>query len=407
MTDTDLANIPVFAKMQKDDCCGCEVCANVCPNGAITMVEDTEGFNYPRMNNILCVGCNRCVSNCPVLHTTKNELLLDTYVGYANNPNHVQTSSSGGIFGLLAEAFLESDGQKYICAVIWKEDFRGTVHMLSNKIEDLHLMKRSKYIQSIKGTVYREIEQKLRQNARVLFTGCPCEVAGLKNYLNNNYSEGNRRLYTVDLVCQGPTSPKAMCQFVDQIEKKYHSIVQNINMRYVIGKWIPQYIKINFSNGKQFIEYLYDTDIGRAVHIMQRPSCYQCHFVGTHRLSDITLGDYHGADPAADYYNETGTSIVVVNTDKGQQMFELFIKNKANLFLVKYDDVAKPNQRLIKSWAQHPKRKQFANDLAAKGLKKAVKNSLTFKRRVKQVIPPKYRQYLQNPIKVISAFLRK
>jgi coenzyme F420-reducing hydrogenase beta subunit len=375
--------IPVFSHLEQEDCCGCEACLNACSFDAIDMVEATEGFRYPKLNPIRCTDCQACVESCPVLSTADGNLILKCFAGYALNSEIVQQSSSGGMFHLLAEKFLHLVGDSYVTAVVWKDRFRSAQHICSSDPADILLMQRSKYVQSEKGLIYRHVEEKLRCGAQVLFVGCPCEVAGLKSFLKKEY-EG---LFTVDFVCQGPTSSSAMRQFADWIEKKYGSQIRTVNMRYPIGEWIPQHIKIEFANGKQFIKLFYNTDIGRAMHVMQRPSCYRCRFVALKHRSDMTLGDYHGADPCADYYNESGTSVVIINTEKGQRLLQMLVESATCLIPVDYREIAKSNPRLVKTWSEHLGRRRFASDLMTKGLRTAARNSLSVKHRVKNLFP--------------------
>jgi len=187
------------------------------------------------------------------------------------------------------------------------------------------------------------------------------------------------------------------------LENRYKSKIQNMNMRYVKSKpWIPQWINISFTNNRSYQKVFYETEIGRAVHIMQRKSCYECKFVGKNRKSDITLGDYHGADESAKYYNPYGTSIVIFNTEKGKKIFDLVDRINYYLCKVSYDDVAKPNPRLVKSWKPSPLREAFAANLRKDGLLKAVSISWTRKDKLRLVIPYKWRGFIYYVLRPIS-----
>lgn len=57
--------VPILYK-RKEECCGCTACYAVCPERAISMVEDEEGFDYPQIDENRCVRCYQCVQVCPV-----------------------------------------------------------------------------------------------------------------------------------------------------------------------------------------------------------------------------------------------------------------------------------------------------------------------------------------------------
>lgn len=380
-----IANIPVFRYMKKNDCTGCEACTNSCPTDCISMVPDEEGFLFPYGNMNKCIKCNKCVLSCPVLHSADRKLLLDSYAGYIKNEKILKNSASGGMFSLIVEAFQNiSNRDGYICGVVWNEDYTKTVHVLSSEQAVIDKMKSSKYIQSLKGNIYSQIKALLEEGAFVLFSGTPCEAAGLKLYLNKKYE----KLYIVDVVCQGPTSPSAMNQFMKSITRNGKKRVKSLNMRYVkITPWIPQWIKVEFYNKRTYCKLFYETTIGRAMHIMQRRACYNCSFNGSNRCSDLTIGDFHGADSNADYYNSYGTSILIVNTEKGKELFKLIDKSKCVLFPVDYNLISIPNPRILQAGSPHKFRNQFGKIFIVKGLDEAAKASWSIRQKIRMKIP--------------------
>lgn len=381
----NLANIPVFKYMEKNDCMGCEACVNSCPTVCISMRPDQEGFLFPSADKERCVNCNKCVKGCPVLHASERSLILESYAGYSSNQEIVQNSASGGMFSLLTDAFMSVTKDKgYICGVIWFDDFRKAVHKISNDRNIINQMQSSKYIQSNKGMIYKQIKAFLEDGKYVMFTGTPCEAAGLKGYLGEDYE----RLFIIDIVCQGPTTPKAMEQFINRITRNGKRSIEKLNMRYVkITPWIPQWIKVDFSNGKTWFKLFYETSIGRAMHIMQRYACYDCKFGGLKRCSDITMGDFHGADKTASYYNPYGTSILIINSEKGKQLYSYIKDNAKKLFQVDYDEIAILNPRIKKPVIQHPFRAKFSELLINDGLETAANESWTVRQKLRMKIP--------------------
>ncbi len=386
----DICNIPVFDNMEQFRCCGCEACVNVCPEGIISMQSGEYGFRYPYMDAPKCIRCQKCVRVCPELSPVlKRHELRESYAGYVLDENIVLSSSSGGFFTVLANAFLKK-ADAYIAAVVWAEDFRSAYHICGGK-KDIERMKRSKYIQSRKNDIYKIVESKLNQQAKVLFVGCPCEVAALKNYLGKSYDG----LYCIDIVCQGPTSESVMNEYADMMEQRFKSKISDLNLRYVGGSvWIPQWLNMRFKNGKQYLKSYYRTPLGIAFHMMQRPSCYHCKFAGDNRYSDLTLGDFHGIDEKKAYYNPNGTSVIIVNTQKGKELMESLSSVSLNLESVGYDEVVKPNPRIVGPWKPYEGSEKFWKDYKKYGLAVAARKSFSLKRWLPFVVPHKIKTWL-------------
>jgi coenzyme F420-reducing hydrogenase beta subunit len=384
-------NIPVFEKMPSAQCCGCEACASACPISIISMQEDKYGFLYPYINKEKCIHCMKCVKVCPVLNLPEPISYQERkiYAGYAQNEQTVLSSSSGGFFEVLAKNFLQRKGS-FVTAVVWADDFRSVYHICGG-INDLERMKRSKYIQSRKGNIHSIIKEKLENESEILFVGCPCEVAGLKHYLKKEY----KRLYCVDLICQGPTCAKVMKQYADHMEQKYHTSIKDVNLRYVGGEvWIPQWIRIQFEDGSQYLKKFYETSLGTAFHLMQRPSCYQCKFCSENWVSDLTLGDFHGPDKARNYYNPKGTSVIFVNTEKGIALMDNVPREKMILEQVTYDEVSKSNPRILGSWKQFPGSEKFWTDYLKYGIFAATRRYFPLYKKIEFALPIKLRRAL-------------
>ena len=186
------------------ECTGCGACYNKCPKDAIRMEYDTEGFLFPIIDENKCVNCGLCLQSCAVRNSQyKNEKEPECYAMWASDEIRA-VSSSGGMFTILANYILEQDG--YVCGAAYTEGYTAVEHIIIHEKDDLTKLRGSKYVQSNTKRVYREIQQLLDENNLVLFTGCPCQVAGLYAYLGKYYD----KLYTADLVCHGVPSPKFM-----------------------------------------------------------------------------------------------------------------------------------------------------------------------------------------------------
>lgn len=393
----------VLEMVSPGKCTGCECCVNACEKDALEMREDSVGFRYPFLLKERCTRCGACTSKCPVLAdlelTRCKNSAPRAIAGYVNDESLVQQSSSGGFFGLIARRFLEHGG--IVVAAAWGENFCSVEHTICECIEDLPPLQKSKYIQSRKGKIYRQAIQLLKHGERVLFVGCPCEVAAMVTLCPKPLLD---RLYTIDLVCQGPTSEKAMRDFVVAIQHKFHARIANINMRYSIGPWIPQFLRIEFENGKVFLDRLYETPIGDAIRILQRTACYTCVFVEGNRFADITLGDYHGADKRRTYYHESGTSIALIHTAKGEELAEM-LQNSAYLENADIGELTKYNPRISAPWPAKPERARFEAMLSTNGLLAASDSIISRKRWLLRKLPVKQREIAFKAVRYMkSAF---
>lgn len=201
----------------KEKCSGCEACVNICPKNCITMIEDKYGFRYPTVNQSQCSNCNLCESVCPIKKFNK-----EVYACYAKNKNEYMSSSSGGAFAVIARKVLTNGG--LVCGAAFDENF-NVKHMIISNLNDLYKLKGTKYVQSEIGSVYKDIKKYLDKRYQVLFSGTPCEVAGLKKYLKNEYSN----LITVDLICHGVPSPKIWQDYLNEV--KGVNKIKNVSFR--------------------------------------------------------------------------------------------------------------------------------------------------------------------------------
>ena len=377
--------IPVLDIIQGEDCCGCSACSQVCPVNIIDMRRDKEGFLYPTIIKDNCINCNQCISVCPIVNSKKSDVDSHIYAGYSKDKNGVMSASSGGIFEKLAIKFLDTYEDSYVVGARWSEDCKHVFHEISNDKEHVLQFRTSKYIQSEKQDVFKSIKNLLDKNSNVMFVGTPCEVAGLKYYLKKEYDN----LLLIDFLCKGPTSQSFMEDYVDAYNKKEKSNMTYVNMRYKWEKmdiWIPQFIKVRFSNGKEKMKEFYNSTIGHAFKIVQRPSCYNCRYYGFNKLSDITLGDYHGINKEYTFYNKYGVSLIFVNSPKGEKIFRN-IKDLLFLCEVDKESVCKDNPYIERNNKKNSKRDEFISLFNEKNLKYAVGKTISFKDRVKMIIP--------------------
>ncbi|ACU90625.1 Coenzyme F420 hydrogenase/dehydrogenase, beta subunit C-terminal domain [Desulfomicrobium baculatum] len=274
-----------------DYCTGCEACRNICPEQCITMVADYAGFLRPVIDADRCVGCLLCEKSCPVLLKPKLDNLSDphTFACWHKNDEVRARSSSGGAFSALAKYVLNEDG--FVFGAAYDENLYVR-HICIEKINDLDLLRRSKYVQSEIGSSFRQVKDYLKSKRFVLFVGAPCQIAGLISFLGKKYDN----LLTIDFVCHGVPSPLVLSSYIKFISNKYKTIFIDLNFRDKRNGWennaviaTNEYKKeyhLKGSANSYFNGFISNTFL--------RDSCYQCPFIGMPRYGDITLGDFWG-----------------------------------------------------------------------------------------------------------------
>ena len=307
----------------KIDCNGCCACVDICPPGSITLKTDIEGFWYPEINLETCTDCGLCDSTCPELHA--NELSKNdyekprTYAAVHKNLEVRFDSTSGGFFSALAGKMYNDGG--YVGGAIYNDDF-SVRHFISNDKKDLPQLRSSKYLQSNASGLYNNIKQLLKDDEKVLVCGTPCQMAGLRLFLNKDYEN----LIIVDFVCRGVNSPKVFRKYLDSIEEQMDSKINYVKAKSKELGWRNLTWKFGFKNGKNLFQPKGENLFTRGyidTNAYCRPSCYDCKFKGFPRIADISIADFWGienVDKSLD--NDLGTSMVLINSKKGEEYFE-------------------------------------------------------------------------------------
>lgn len=341
----------------KKDCTGCGACYNICPQNAIVMQTDKEGFKYPVIDKEKCINCNLCEKICPVLNKVNSNIkeTPEVLAAYTKNENERRLSSSGGMFYELANFILSTQG--IVIGAGYDEEF-NVLHKIINTVDNLKELQGSKYVQSDTNDTYKRVKQLLKKENIVLYVGTPCQIAGLKSFLQKDYTN----LYTCDFICHGVPSPKVWQKYLSEYNKK----IKNCYFRNKDSGWNCFSMKIVLENNK-YKRNKMTKDIFLRLFLNNyslRPSCYNCKFSNIPRISDITLGDFWGVEGKYPEFNDNkGTSLVLVNSNKGQKLLEN-IKDKIiyreNCDL---DYAIKCNPCICESVKQPEKRKEFFYDL--------------------------------------------
>lgn len=315
----------------KKDCCGCTACANICPKNAITMEEDFEGFLYPVINKDKCINCGLCDKICPVKNkNVKTEKFEEAYALRIKDKDVLKKSTSGGFFTPISEYIISLGGVVY--GVGFDENW-NVCHKEAKSKENIQEFKGSKYVQSNLNGIFKKVEDNLKKEKYVLFSGTPCQVEGLKKYLKKDYD----KLYTVDLICHGVPSPKLWREYLKFQEKKYKSKIKEVYFRNKTYGYHSGTMKMVFDNGKEYygsarVDYMLKSFFKE---ISSRPSCYDCRFKTRNHISDITIYDCWNIEKLNPDVkdDDLGFTNIIVNSIKGKNILQE-IKDKFNIYKV-------------------------------------------------------------------------
>lgn len=341
----------------KSACCGCGACSQSCPQGCIRMERDPEGFLYPLADAGRCVGCGLCERVCPLLHPERREAApVSEAWGVIHRDGDIhRLSSSGGAFTALAAHILAQGG--CVFGATFSPDFRRVEHIRIDRGEELPRLRGSKYLQSEIGSCYADTKAELLAGRQVLFSGTPCQIAGLKSFLGEPY-EG---LLCVDVFCHGTPSPLLWERYLQHVEDSLGGRAVTVSFRhkeaapsspvpagqrrYYGGKNRDPYLKMFLNN------------------FCLRESCYRCAVKEGGFVSDLSLGDFWGVEAVApELYNPLGASLVLVHTEKGKRLLDAVLPALETV-PVDFDAALAGNWVAKDSVARPPERDVFFDDL--------------------------------------------
>ncbi|MBQ7560232.1 MAG: Coenzyme F420 hydrogenase/dehydrogenase, beta subunit C-terminal domain [Synergistaceae bacterium] len=331
------------------------------------------------------------------------------YSGYFREREKLLESSSGGAAIVLSEIIIKQGG--VVIGACYSSDFRSAEFACIDRVENLSRLKGSKYVETNKiiapdKKLWPFIAEKLKTGQKVLFIGLGCDAAALKSFIRaNNINDSN--LYTIDLICYGPTLKEVHSQYIDSLTKKFNSRIKNFTVRYKKLGWTPMYIKADFEDGRTFCAEFYKSDYGRAFGTFSREVCYSCKFRGVNHRSDITIGDYWGLTPEMDGYNPDGVSIFIVNSERGQDLINMIDTNNFALMPADLDFIIEHNRMYYKTRSKPEDYKKFCDDLKSVGLHRAIINheggymrfyAKKILNRAKKFIPSRVKKFIKRKI---------
>lgn len=334
---------------KKEECAGCSGCFAICPQGAIEMTTDKEGFKFPKVNDQKCIECGLCETVCPMKQT--NDCMTNTNVGmiaHTKKEDIREKSSSGGIMYEIAAHEIKNHGTVIFGAAL--NENQKLEHKKVDNIDTLEELLGSKYVQSDIGATFNKVKDELNKNKRVIFIGTPCQVSGLYYYLKKSRVD-TVNLYLIDFVCHGVPSPKVWEDYLTEKREEYSSEIIKVNFRDKKQCWRDYGMSIAFKNGKEYYKSHY-LDLYMFYYLQDysiRSSCTCCNLNGLDvRKSDITLADAWLEE------GKHGESFITINSEKGQELFEgirncvIYRENDVHKYIKKIDnrkyDISKRNQ---------------------------------------------------------------
>ena len=352
-------------------CTGCGVCANICPVSAVQMKPDEFGFFHPNVDKSLCSNCGLCEKKCPVISSQNVQSLKKAYYGRALDDSIVSQSSSGGIFTVLAQEIIDNDGVVY--GAIFDSATKKILFSNTDEVE-LDKLRRSKYAESCTGTVYLDVQAQLGAGRLVLFSGMPCQVAGLKKFLGKEYEN----LFTCDFICGGGASPQYFREHLSFLEKKFNSNVVDVNFRPKLYGWKEHSIKIDFDNGKEYRNYAYLDSYFRGFvneQITIRESCADCKFRNNH-ASDIIMADFWGYRQIQGLkIDNKGMSLIVTNSEKGEYLLHKASEHRASMAEIDIQYATYNFKPKCSSSELSQKRRTFKENYLKYGFEKAARKT--------------------------------
>lgn len=346
----------------KKECSACTACASICPKGAISMTPDEDGFVYPVVEESKCVHCGLCEQVCAYRNDVPPVSRKDVFVAVSGTTN-VRESASGGLFAAFAKAVLEQGGAVYGCAMEYENGQLHPRHICVTEQQDLIRLKGSKYVQSDLGSTYPDVKRRLEEGQTILFSGTPCQVAGLQGFLRREYDN----LFTVDIICHGVPNGKLFQKYIAFEEKKRDTKIISFRFRDKSQGW-KLHGAMTLDNGETVFfapeeSSYYQMFLNSYTY---RENCYSCPYASEHRAGDVTIGDYWCVELAhpellqengGTLDHEKGTSCLIVNNDKGQTLLEQFGSGIVR-WPSTYENAAKYNRQLTIPSAMKPERKE-------------------------------------------------
>ena len=367
-------------------CTGCGACVQSCPKKAIRYKDDAEGFPTPQIDNDLCINCGKCEKVCPAIHMPKTSTIQAAYAAQIQDKDALKKSTSGGLFTVFSREVFRQGGVVFGC--VWDKDYKAYITEATTE-KEIEPMRGSKYVWSHAENMFPKVKSYLEQGRVVLFSGLPCQIAGLRNYLGREYNE----LLLLDFLCSGTPSPLALDKYIETICKREDRVNLNLKFRdkepYGLGVHITYngQKKQTSKRGEHITNPYYYSFYS---HLIDRLSCYTCPYGTNQRISDLTMSDFWGIKRYHPEMNiSAGVSALLVNTDKGA-WFLTTVEDQLTLKHTKPEDIGRANNLNVGGMRRNKpvpaNREAFFAELKQNGWKSAERKYLFTRERLKKWI---------------------
>ncbi|MDL2302541.1 Coenzyme F420 hydrogenase/dehydrogenase, beta subunit C-terminal domain [Lachnospiraceae bacterium OttesenSCG-928-D06] len=328
-SETNSIDKSVSSLLPQKMCTGCSACVCICPTKALKLTQDEWGYYRSTIDATKCINCGKCSNICPAINLPGNSNIDSPtcYAFIAADEHILFNSSSGGAFALMSEVVFQKHG--CVSGAAWKSDF-SVEHIIIDRLKDLHILQKSKYLQSYMGDVFESIKSQLEQGRFTLFSGCPCQVTGLKAFLRKEYNN----LLTVDLLCSHTPSTTF---FKKYLKDSFPNGIQNYQFRHKEQDWNSDCatVTVTESDGSKHVRRGGRQDNYQRVfhnHTMCPEHCEKCKYQTIPRIGDITIGDFWNIGEKDKSINtQQGISVVLCNNEKGKNFLESIPKEKIGL----------------------------------------------------------------------------
>lgn len=361
----------------KQDCCGCASCVQRCPKHCITMKEDEEGFLYPVVDEAICVNCGLCEKVCPIINRIEKLAVMEVLAVKNRNKEERMASSSGGVFIALAKEIIRKGG--VVFGAVFDENWE-VKHTYAETLEGVLPMMGSKYLQSRIEDTFSQARKFLKEGREVLFTGSPCQIAGLHKFLGKDYPN----LLSVDFLCHGVPSPKVWRRYLEELITRQGGGKNSVLFHPIVGRMTIRSISFR-SKSRGWKKYSFALTLSEALadgdkntvllsrkhcedpymqvflsNIILRPSCYRCRCKNGVSHSDLTIADFWGINQLMpDFDDDKGVGLVLVNTRKGKEIFNIL---DMDVRVSSLEDAERFNGGFKETVKVHPQRAKFFNE---------------------------------------------